>query len=210
MLSHSSGHIFIYDDNRSRLQAFRDFFAEDKLQVFTTDNLYRLLLYTGEITPDILILSLKENSRTGAVALEHFGREINPRAYPVIVIKPQPEAFHTHPDIAHYLRAPLNVANFRNIFESYTLGNKHHQIMLLDSFSETTDRLHEQLKKHGYSYFEVHNEHAARMYLKKNAPDIVFVEYSLPFIAARHTLQHPHIFYVDRRQENIELQRFLH
>lgn len=210
MLSHSLGHIFIYDDNRSRLQAFRNFFAKENLQIFGTDNLYQLLKYAGEITPDILIFSFKENSRTGAVVLEHFGREINPHAYPVIVIKPQTEPFHTHPDIAHYLRTPLNIANFRDILESYSLGNKHHQIMLLDSFSETTDKLHEQLKKHGYSCFEMHNEHAARMYLKKNAPDMVFVEYSLPFIAIRHTLQHPHIFYVDRRQESIELQKFFH
>lgn len=204
------GRIFVYDDNRKRLQGFRDFFANKDIQIFGTDNLYQLLNYSKEITPDVLIFDLQRNSRTGMVALEHFGQEIKPHKYPIIVIKPYPDPFHISPDIAHYLRSPLDIATFFDILESYSLGHKHHHVMLLDNFDEKPGKLHLHLQKNNYSYFEVHNEHAARLYLKKNAPDVVLVEFSPAFVAVRHTLRHPHIFYVDRQQDDIEIKKFLH
>ncbi len=210
MQQSSLGRIFIYDDNKPMLSAFKDIFTSHAFQMFGTDNVYQLLQYAKEITPDVMIFDIEENYTAATSTINHMGREINPEKYPIIVLKPQSYKFKVFPQIAHYLHTPLNMPKFIDILESYCVGNKQHDIMLLGSYNEKPGKFRQQLDSLNYSYFEVHNEDAARLYLAKNTPKIVCIEYSLPYITARHHLNHKHIFYVDRDQYITEIQNFLH
>ena len=97
-----------------------------------------------------------------------------------------------------------------DITESYCLGGKKHDILLLDTYSKQYNPLKFALLEQGYSIFEVHNIDAAKLYLSQNKPRIVGIEYTPTFIPARHTLLHNHIFYVDRAQDITEIKKFLH
>lgn len=204
------GRIFVYDDNKENLQNFGKFINSRDIQIFGTDNLYKLLQYSKHITPDVMVIDIEEKDCPSEAMIAHFEQEINPEKYPIIVIKNKSTPFQTHPQIAHYIYKPFDLLQLNDILESYCDGNKHHNILLLDSYHEENGKLHNEMQRHNYSYFEVHNENAAKLYLTKNTPDIVCIEYLPDFISARHNLRHPRIFYVDRQQDITEIKKFLH
>jgi len=103
----------------------------------------------------------------------------------------------------------LQVGELHDIIESYTIGLKKHQIMLLERYAEQPSDFQQQLIAHGYSVFTVHNLEAADIYLRRNQPQIVCVEYNLPFIHAKQWLNHERVFYVDRQQDISEIKKFL-
>lgn len=210
-MEHSaSGRIFVYDDNRTELMALRNVLESHNLEMFGTDNVYQLLQYADEINPDVMVFDIADDYTPATATLKHFGQEIHPERYPIIVLKPQQFPFNQYSSIAHYLHTPLDMRKFIDILESYGNGGKQHDILLLDSYSETKGNFHQELERHNISYFEVHNADAARIYLEKNTPQIVCIEYKLPYISARHSLYHPQIFYVDRHQDLTEIKNFLH
>ena len=206
----SLGRVFIYDDNRPMLAAFRDVFNSHALQMFGTDNVYQLLQYAHEITPDVMIFDIKDDYTPAASTIKHMASEINTLEYPIIVLKPQEHPFNIYPGIAHYLHTPKDLHKLMDIVESYSIGRKTHDILLLEKYTETAGNFLRQAESRSLSVFEVHNENAARLYLAKNTPQTICIEYTLPFITARHNLNHPQIFYVDREQDITEIQKFLH
>ena len=203
------GHVFVYDNTEQKTPILQDILSSGVYKTFTTSNAYQFLQYTGEITPDVMIFNLDDNNKYSRETLENFGRQINMTNCPIILTKPQIQPFSPHLRIAHYIHLPLETKKLNDIVESYCLGNKEHQIMLLSTYSPQYDKLHRSLDIGGYSYFEVHNEQAAEIYLNKNNPQTVFIEYNPTLIAARHNLRHNRIFYVDRRQDITEIERFL-
>ena len=204
------GNIFYYDSHRELLSAFADMYDRHTYKTFGTDNIYQLLRYARAIEPDIMILNLRNKENTAKATIESFERETAAQKFPIIVLKSDTAPFSPHPRIAHYLRVPQDFAELTEIIESYGVGQKTPQFLLLDSYSEDNDALHNKLNLGKYSYFEVHNIDAAARYLQKNRPQNVLIEYTPQFVAARHTLPHQRIFYVDRHQLNAEIEKFLH
>ena len=203
------GQIFVYDGKAAQLRAYKDFFALRTLQMFGTDNIYKLTQYAEEIPPEIMIFNLGDNPQQTASALNWLATK-SEITYPVIVLNPHNENFVPNRHIAHYLTAPFDNRKFMDIIDSYCIGNKHHQVLLLDTLTALPSPVSRQLQQHGYNFFETHTGCAANLYLSKNTPDIVCIEYSLPFILERHHLQHNRIFYVDRQQDIAEIEAFLH
>ncbi len=207
MIENNSGRIFVYDDNRPMLSAFKDIFDSRSLRMFGTDNMYKLLNYTGEITPNVMVFDLSDG--ISAASFKEFIAQNTAANCPIIVIKPQHTAFNFFPEIAHYLHFPADMHKFTDIIESYCIGGKRHDVLLLDSYSENAGKFRQQLEQYGYTYFEVHNDNAARIYLSKNNPKAVCIEYTPHFIAAHHYLRHNRIFYVDREQDITEIKKFI-
>lgn len=203
------GNIFYFDTNHGIRLAFDDLFAEKSLQTFTSDNIYQFLRYSHEMPPNVMIFNLSGNNKPPSEIIENFSNHPTSAQYPIIVIKGQNEFFEIHPLIAHYLNMPLDFHKLSDLIESYSFGHKKHQLMLLDRYSPHSDKLHEWLAARNISYFEVHNADAAVAYLSKNQPQAVWIEYVPEFIAARHYLSHPRIFYVDRHQDTDEIQKIL-
>ena len=203
------GNIFYFDARNDIRSAFVDMFENKALQTFTTDNIYQFLRYAREMMPNIMIINLSNSNEQTAAAVKSFEAQTDDTHFPIILLKSRNEPFTTSPRIAHYLNLPADFAKLNDIIESYSYGHKQHQLMLLDRYSPHSDKLHERLAARNISYFEVHNSEAAALYLQKNHPYAVWIEYVPEFIAARHTLPHQRIFYVDRHQDTAEIQKFL-
>ena len=201
------GNIFFYDNRRHFLPAFFDIYNNNTFKTFGTDNMYQLLLYAREIKPDVMVINL-QNQKNPTAVLENFFSKVAAH-FPVIVLNPPTENFIAHPEVTRYLNMPADFLLLSDMLESFTHGNKTHHIMLLDSYSVHNDALHDRLNNSRYDYFEVHNADAAALYLQKNKPDVVLIEYSPEFIAARHTLNHHRIFYVDRHDNSAEIEKIL-
>lgn len=208
MQSASFGNLYFYDRQHEFLAAFADIYDNRALRTFGSDNLYELTLYAKELPPDIMIINLQQKYNPADV-VDGFMSRIPQVDFPIIAVNPPKEDFAAHPKIARYLDLPLDFATLNDTIESFTHGQKMHQIMLLDAYSVQTDFLHEALERRHLDYFEVHNVDAAISYLQKNNPQIVLVEYSPEFIALRHMLKHPRVFYVDRHDKSAEIEKFL-
>ena len=209
MLHSVLGKVFVYNENKSALSAFDDFFANRSLQMFGSDNLYHMIKYAREINPDMMIFSIQEEHDKAFSPVGHFEDTIKIQ-YPIIVIRNDDVPFKKHPCVAHYLRMPRDEKRFTDITESYSLGGKNHQIMLLGSYNEQTDNLKQQLDNDDIPYFEVHNELAAEIYLRKNSPQIVCIENTETYKTASAHLRHNRTIYVDRQQDITEIKKFLH
>ena len=206
----TSGRVFIYDDNIPMLHEFEKMLWQHDLETFGTNNVYKLLQYSKEINPDVLIFEVDNEQTPAKATLNHIGKEINTELYPIIIVRPEGQKFSTYKEIAHYIHSPIDITKFIDIIESYCVGNKKHDIMLVSSYNEEKTPFIKQIEQCGVDYFHVHNEDAAKLYLTKNNPQIVCVEYSPTYISARHNLHHPHVFYVDSHQDITEIKNFLH
>lgn len=196
------GRVFIYDDSGQKTSVLQNIFSFGAYKTFLTDNAFRFLQYAGEIKPDIMILNTKGKAPDVL--------QIPPASCPVVLTGRPARGFEAYPQVAHYVSLPFEMKKLNDIAESYCFGNKRHRIMLLDTYSPHYDRLHKSLDTSSLSYFEVHNEQAASIYLSKNTPDIVLVEYTPKLVVARHNLHHDKIFYVDRHQDIAEIEKFLY
>lgn len=209
MLQPHLGNIFFYDTERSFLSAFADIFDSKSYQTFATDNLYQLSRYAKTISPDVIIFNLNDLQKLNLQTLKNFETAALGRTVPIIVLQTPTAHISGHASIAHYLDMPADYNKLIDIVESYGQGNKNHEIMLLNRYLNTSDRLHRQLQQKNYNVFEVHNADAALIYLKKNHPQNIWIEYTPEFIPLRHSLPHQRIFYVDRQQDIAEIEKFL-
>ena len=202
------GKVFLYNENKSTLSNFDDFFTVHSLQMFGSDNLYHMIKYAREISPDMMIFSIQNESEKTFSPISQFEENIMVQ-YPVIVIRNDDIPFKIHSSVAHYLRMPRDREKLTDITESYALGGKNHPIMLLGSYNENTGTLKQQLNADNIPYFEVHNGIAAEIYLRKNTPQTIFIENTETYKTARLRLRHNRIFYVDRQQDITEIKKFL-
>lgn len=201
--------VFLYNESHSSSANISHLLQNYALQTFDTQNIYQLMQYAKEINPNLMIFNMDDDDLPDDEALDYIQAKINHEIYPVIVIKPDGFLFQAQPKIAHYIHTPSETNKLVDIIDSYCLGHKYHDILLLQNYGEKYGRLKQQIIRNGYTFFEVHNSDAARIYLSKNKPKIVCVEYAPQFILARHNLRHENIFYVDRDQDLTEMEKFL-
>lgn len=209
MSQSNMGNVFFYDTERSYLSAFADIFNNKSFNTFTTDNLYQLLRYAKEITPDVMIFNLSDFGSPDAQTLEMLKTLTTGKNFPIIVLQSPLKRRDSHPRIAHYLTMPADYEKLVDIIESYGPGGKTPQIMLLDRYLAQPDPLHLRLRQKGYDFFEVHNADAALNYLQKNRPQNIWIEYIPEFIGLKPLLTHQRVFYVDRHQDIAEIEKFL-
>lgn len=203
------GHVFVYNNTTQNTAILQGILDSDAYKTFSTNNVYQFLQYAKGLTPDIMILNLDDAKKHSEETTQSFDRQIAATSYPIVLTKPPAQKFSVHQRVAHYLNLPLEIAKLHDILESYCLGHKNHQILLLCEYSAQYNKLHRSLDVGKYTYFEVHNIDAAEIYLQKNNPQTVFVEYSPKFIAARHNIKHDNVFYVDKEQDIAEIEKFL-
>lgn len=203
------GRIFVYDADKENLQRFKQYFEARGFEFFGTDNVYQLLSYARELNPNIIIFNVEENYNPVRASLSRLIPEISGRNYPIVLIKPKQFEFVYHKGVAHYLHSPFKMSELMDIVESYCVGQKEHQVLLLDRYSEQKNKFVQQIKKAEYKYFEVHNEEAAQLYLSKNNPKAVCIECAKGFVKAPAQINLSKIFYVDSQDDIAEIQKFL-
>lgn len=211
MLQFHQGKVFLFNDNKSSSGAFDDFFASRALHMFGSDNLYQLIRYANEISPDLMIFNLQSSPETDFSPLHYFNNAVKLVNYPIIILQNENNPFPIHPNIAHYLRIPRDMPKLIDITESYGIGHQNHQILLIDAYKEETDNLHNSLANETLAFFEVHNERAAELYLQKNTPDIICIEHTIQLTQLiKNASINNRIFYVDRDKDITEIKKFLH
>lgn len=203
------GRIFVYDTDKKRLGEVKEYFEIRGFELFGTDNIYQLLNYARELNPDIIIFRVEENYNPVRASLSKLIPDVSGRNYPIVLIKPKQFEFVYHKGVAHYLHSPFKMSDLLEIVESYCVGQKKHHVMLLDRYCENRNNLAQQIKKSEYKCFEVHNEEAAELYLKKNSPQAVCIECAKGFVKAPARVNLSKIFYVDSQDDIAEIKKFL-
>lgn len=203
------GRVFIYDTDKQNLSELKEYFENHSFEVFGTDNIYQLLNYARELNPNIIIFRVEENYNPVRASLSKLIPDVSGRNYPIVLIKPKQFEFVYHKGVAHYLHSPFKLADLLEIVESYCIGQKQHHIMMLNRYSENQNKFMQQIKKAEYKCFEVHNEEAAQLYLRKNNPQAVCIEYAKGFIKTPNQISQSKIFYVDSQDDIAEIKKFL-
>ena len=206
MIYDNTEKVFIYNNQTENNLFFNQLEDLHSFSSFSTDNIFQLQQYMQALTPRVLIFNITE-----AQTLADLKSTLNHHLpdYPLIVVAPESMNLQPNENVAHYIKAG-DLTTLTDVVESYCLGGKRHDIMLLSTYTQEQTPLQKALRAEKYSIFEVHKVEAAQQYLARNNPRIVCVEYSPRFIVARHLLQHPHIFYVDRAQDITEIKKILH
>ena len=206
MLHSLSEQVYIYNPNPQNDALIQQIADLHTFDTFSTNNIYQLHQYLQILPPKVMVFNIHD---VQSLADLKSTLQNPPRNIPLIVVAAPSIEIDNHPAIAHYL--PENKqSDLLDIVESYCMGNKKHDVMLLSLYSSPDYPLKRSFQDRHYRLFEVHNVDAALLYLSKNQPRIVCIEYTPQFIVARHTLQHSHIFYVDRQQDIDKKEKFLH
>lgn len=205
MLQNPAAKVFIYGNLPLPFEAVQNLADAYHLQTFQTDNLYQLQQYTREVMPKILIFQI-----TDAAALATFRLTVgNLKNNPLIILILPKIQIKALPEVAHHLYLPPDEHELGEIIESYSVGHRQHDILLVQNYSEANRAFKSRLLAKNYRIFEVNNINAAQLYLQKNQATAVLVEYAPQFIVGRHNLNHQRIFYVDRHQDLTEIEKFL-
>lgn len=198
----SLGKIFMLDDDGIILDLYKELFEAKGYEVFATTNAYKLLLYAKEISPDIFILDVNMPGINGWEVLQRINQDDFLQEIPVLMLSVSRDIdLAIAKGAAHFLNKPVEPEKLNEIIESYCIGNKHHDLLLLEDFDALNSPFEKSLVSRRLNYFGVHDLRAAKRYLQKNLPEMVCVCYSqMDFDEAKKQLKHDKIYRVDKEQ----------
>ena len=204
----SLGNIFLYNTNQINKQLYHNELEKRGYFIFDTDNLHKFSLYNKEITPDVLLFDFDRHTKNSfIISLEHrFERS----KIPLIVVSEAPVALIYHPSISHYLTHDKAKTDLLNIIETYSVGNKLDHILYINLKPYEPSNFTRSAKEKGYKIFEVNNINSASIYLKKNHPSIICINFLPSLSKTKKLFSHPKTFYVENKQNVEEIEHFLH
>ena len=205
------GKVFMLDDDFILLDMYRSLFESHGFDVFTTDNSYKFILYAREIHPDIFILDINMPVMNGWEVVLRLKREERLKHIPVVMLTVRHDKRLAHAyGIANYLNKPLDAPGLLDVVESYCVGSKNHDILLLGDFWPESNILRTEMSRRKWVVFEVYDLEAAELYLSKNRPKAVCL--GMPedkCEQARLRLKHPLIMPLRNMQDLNNLERFI-
>ena len=80
------GRIFMLNDDPIMLNMYAEFLRGHGLDVFATDNAYKMILYAREIRPNLIILDVNIPIMTGWQVLEYLKSDVKLRSIPVVML----------------------------------------------------------------------------------------------------------------------------
>ena len=205
------GRVFMLDDDLIVLNLYREMLEKTGYEVFATANAYQFLLYAKELMPDLFILDINMPEITGWEVMSRLAAEERTSEIPVIVMSVLADkALAVQKGAAHYLNKPVKVEDLLEILEAYCIGNKKHDILLLEDFEPMKKPIRQRMEERKWSCFEVNDLKAAKRYLQKNNPKVVVV--NLPknrFGKVLNELKHPLIRYLESYEQVDDLEELL-
>lgn len=163
------GKVFMLDDDFILLDMYRSLLESHGFDVFTTDNAYKFILYAREIHPDIFILDINMPVMNGWEVVLRLKREARLKHIPVVMLTVRHDKRLAHAyGIANYLNKPLDAPGLLDVVESYCVGSKNHDILLLGDFWPESNILRTEMSRRKWVVFEVYDLEAAELYLSKN------------------------------------------
>ena len=202
------GSIFLYNNNPQNQNVYLKNLENKGYFIFNTNNIYKFNLYSNEITPNILLFDFDKN--TPCTLISSIERHFEHSNTPIIIVSESPKALIYHPAISHYLTH--NEANIKlsEILESYQIGNKNHHVLYINLKPYERSDFIKSITDKNYSLFEVHNIKSAHLYLQKNKPSIICINFLPTINKFKKLFSHPKIFYVENSQNIGEIEQFIH
>jgi len=205
---HHTGNIFLYNNNSTNKALYHQNLKEMGYYTFDTDNLHKFSLYNKEITPDVLLFDFEKNTPINFIS--SLERRFERSSIPLIVVSEAPKALIYHPSISHYLTHEAAKSSLTDILESYCIGNKKHHILYINLKPyERSDFINSAQAK-GYSVFETHNITSANLYIKKNTPSVICINFQPALSKSQKLFSFPKTFYVQNSQNVADIEQFLH
>lgn len=204
------GKVFMLDDDIFFLNLYHDLLEKRGFDIFTTTNAYQFLMYAKEINPDIFVLDINMPEVSGWEVLHMLDSNLKNGAPVVMTTVSSDKQLAVAKGVAHYLYKPVEMESLLEIIEAYCLGDKKHDVLLIDDYNPFSAVIKETLGGYGLSAFEVNDLRAAELYMRKNKPRAVCINssvYSNDEINGR--VQHDNIFYVENRTHLEKLASFL-
>lgn len=203
----SLGRVFMLDDDEIILSLYQELFEAKGYDVFATTNAYKLLLYAREMKPDVFILDINMPVLSGWDVLHMIKSDDKLKDIPVVMLSILRDLdLAVAKGAAHFLNKPLDIDALMEIVESYCLGNKNHDIMLLEDFEAVNSPFERSVREAKLSFFGIHDLFAAKRYLSRNHPRMVCLSLDEePRAEAHQELHHEHIFDVDKNSNIIDI-----
>lgn len=205
------GRVFMLDDDLIVLNLYREMLEKIGYEVFATANAYQFLLYAKELMPDLFILDINMPEITGWEVMNRLAAEDRTSEIPVIVISVLADkALAVQKGAAHYLNKPVRLEDLLEILEAYCIGNKKHDVLLLEDFEPMKKSLRQRMEERRWSCFEVNDLKAAKRYLQKNNPKVVVVNLPKNRLGqVLNELKHPLIRYLESYEQVDGLEELL-
>ena len=198
--------VFSEDANLLFEQTIR--LKDKKYLVFATSNIYKFVKYARELQPDIMIVDIDASALKDYHMVEYLRHYKKITDKPILLVGKNFDRCYV--GIAHYARKPYLTQMIDEIIESYCLGNKKHDVLLLDDCANKDDKVKEAILQQNLSCFEVADANAANYYLKKNNPRCICI--NLPYdkcTKAEQKLKHDKIFFVENYKQLKNLSRLI-
>ncbi len=205
------GRVFMLDDDLIVLNLYREMLEKIGYEVFATANAYQFLLYAKELMPDLFILDINMPEITGWEVMNRLAAEDRTSEIPVIVMSVLADkALAVQKGAAHYLNKPVKLEDLLEILEAYCIGNKKHDVLLLEDFEPMKKSLRQRMEERKWSCFEVNDLKAAKRYLQKNNPKVVVVNLPKNRLGqVLNELKHPLIRYLESYEQVDGLEELL-
>lgn len=192
------GKVFMLDDDLIILNLYQNMLENLGYQVFATGNAYQFLMYAKEIVPDVAVLDINMPGTSGWEVLQRMRNEDKLKQIPVVIMSIAADrSMASEQSVAHYIKKPNEVQDLLEIVESYCVGNKVPDVLLIDDYVPMSPSLKDLIKSKKWSCFEINDIGAAKVYLQKNSPRVVAI--NLPqdrYEKAVMELNYPRIFYL--------------
>ena len=176
--------------------------------LFDTDNLHKFTLYNKEIIPNVILFDFAFH--TPLEYITSLENKFERSSIPIIVVSEAPRALIYHPSVSHYLSHEEARKNLEDILETYCVGNKRHHILYINLKPYERSDFAKSVQASEYSIFEVNTINAAQLYMKKNTPNIICINFLPALSKSQKLFSFPKTFYVDNTQNIKEMEQFLH
>lgn len=194
------GTICIFSEDPSVLYEQAARLTDEDYLVFATSNIYKFVQYIRELQPDLIIVDTDAQALQDKRVITYLRKYRFKMHKPVLMIGSYfDRCYH---GVAHYLQKPYVWEKLNDIIESYCLGHKQHDVLLIDNCSSKDDKIRNEILNQDLSCFEVSDADAARSYLLKNNPKCICL--NLPYdecVRVEPKIQHNKIFFVDNYKQ---------
>lgn len=202
------GNIFLYNNNTINKAIYHQELEKMGYFLFDTDNLHKFTLYNKEIVPNVILFDFAFH--TPLEYITSLENKFERSSIPIIVVSEAPRALIYHPSVSHYLSHEEAKKNLEDILETYCVGNKRHHILYINLKPYERSDFAKSVQASEYSIFEVNTINAAQLYMKKNTPNIICINFLPALSKSQKLFSFPKTFYVDNTQNIKEVEQFLH
>ena len=154
------GRVFIVDDKKERLERYGNLLHKTGVEVFATNNVYKMTKYSKELSPDLYIIDSDVQDPEYRILLGYLVKNFKT---PMIVICDNIRK-SWHYGVSHYVEKKSVSAKLPELVEAYCKGGKKYDVLLFDQRMNS-----DFVPSKKQSLLQIHDLRGAKVFLEKNA-----------------------------------------